>query len=146
MLMVSGITTEAATESVTVRVSSQVPTVAVSPMRRMTEPAVEVSIVIPGITGDKVARYVGVPRVIVKVSLRLILIFLANVLVGAVEVTFSAGLITAYAVEESVINNPAVSESVTVRRYRYPDPFVEVSEGTQLYAALDAPVPTLRVV
>jgi hypothetical protein len=102
--------------------------------------------VIPGITGDKVARYVGVPKVIVKVSLRLILIFLANVLVGAVEVTFSAGLITAYAVEESVMNNPAVSESVTVRRNRYPDPVVEVSEGTQLYAALDAPVPTLRVV
>ena len=60
-----GKTTEAETESVTVKVSSQVPTVAVSPILKTTSPAVDVSIVIPGISGDRDARYVGVPKVIV---------------------------------------------------------------------------------
>jgi hypothetical protein len=115
-VIVSGIVTEAETESVTVKVSSHVPTVAVSPIFKRTEPAVDVSIVIPGMTGLRDALYVGVPKVIVKVSLRLTLIFFAMVVPAIEAVTLRAGLMTANAVEESVMNNPAVSESVTVRR------------------------------
>jgi hypothetical protein len=47
---------------------------------------------------------------------------------------------------ESVINNPAVSESVTVNRYKKFDPEVEVSGGIQAKKALDAPVPCLITV
>jgi hypothetical protein len=78
-------------------------------------PAVEVSKVIPGITGDNVGLYVEVPSVIVKVSLfeRLMAFGIADI-----PETRSAGLITANAVLESVMNSPAVSESVTVKRYK----------------------------
>jgi hypothetical protein len=117
--MVSGIFTDADTESVTVSVSSQVPTVAVSAILNTTEFAVTVSIDIPGMRGESVALYVGVPRLTVKVSLLATLIRFFKVLLGSGEVTTSAGLMIAKAVEESVMNNPAVSESVTIRRYRY---------------------------
>ena len=48
----NGITTEAETESVTVSVSRNVPTAAVSDIFKSAVPAVDVSSVIPAITGE----------------------------------------------------------------------------------------------
>jgi hypothetical protein len=52
----------------------------------------------------------------------------------------------AKAVLESVMNSPAVSESVTVSRYKKLEPDVEVSVGTQEKNAFEAPVPCLSKV
>jgi hypothetical protein len=116
MVIDSGTFTDAETESVTVKVSNQVPTVAVSAIRKTTEFAVTVSIDIPGIKGDKEALYVGVPKLTVKVSLLATFIAFFSELPASGEVTTSAGLIIAKAVAESVIESPAVSESVTITR------------------------------
>ena len=83
----------AETESVTVKVSTYVPTVAVSEILNTATPAVLVSSVIPGITGFNEYRYVGVPSEIVKVSLRERLI--AFLIVVAVAEYCRAGLMTA---------------------------------------------------
>ena len=56
MIISSGMLTLADTESVTVNVSAQLPTVAVSAIFRTATPAVLVSKVIPGMTGLNVAR------------------------------------------------------------------------------------------
>jgi hypothetical protein len=67
--------------------------------------------VIPEIVGDKEYLYVGVPFVTVNVSSLVELIVFPTELLPVIP---NAKLIVAYAVLESVINRPAVSESVTV--------------------------------
>ena len=79
----------------------------------------------------------------VKVSTLLVLIVF---FIDVFPETPSAKLITAKAVLESVMNSPAISESVTVNRYKYVDPDVDVSVGTQEKKALLAPVPCLITV
>jgi hypothetical protein len=136
--IVNGRLKVADTESVTVRVSRYVPTVKVSARRMRGNPTVEVSNVIPEIGGEREYRYVGVPFVTVRVSTLLVFI---DFLIEVLPDTPRARLITANAVLESLMNKPAVSESVTVSRNKKLEPDVEVSGGTQAKKAFVAPVP-----
>jgi hypothetical protein len=75
-----------------------VPTEAVSEIFSIARPAVLVSIVTPGITGDSVYLYVGVPELMVKVSLReIFIVFEIDV---EVPVILRAPLITAKTAED----------------------------------------------
>jgi hypothetical protein len=69
-----------------------------------------------------------------------LLVFI-DFLIEVLPDTPSARLITANAVLESLMNKPAVSESVTVSRNKKLEPDVEVSGGTQAKKAFVAPVP-----